>query len=347
MGKDVTVAVRDFIALDQRIAQYRKEDIAPTTRHQYDEIWQQFTNFMAPTDVWRSTPMDIARWMAGQALRGVNPITIERRTAALNYYFEKLGKGITQGHIGVKTRLSPVRDAVVQQTLRGIFRKHGRPPLQKVPLLLDHLEQMLDQLRLRSDRDPERLFLIRNRALLVLGWGAALRPGEIRMLDLLPRSTGDGWAEIADDGVLVRLRRSKRNPYHRRLETYAIPARPQHPQYCPVILLREWLDASSIAGGPLFPSVGQAYTARRRRRLTGILMRHIVRQCAAMIGINPKLVGGHSLRAGCITWLDLQGIPVERIREHSGHQGVQGVLPYIRRPRSMGDSPLCQTRWIE
>jgi integrase len=346
MSKDVTVAIRDFIALDRRIAQYRKEDIAPTTRRHYDEIWQQFTNFMAPSDVWRATPMDVARWMAEQALRGINPITINRRAAALNYYFEKLGKGITQGRPGVKTRPSPARDAAAQQTLRGTFRKHGRPPLRKLPLLLDHLEQMLDQLRLRSERDPERLFWIRNQAFLVIGWGAALRPGELRMLDLLPRGSGDGWVEIADDGVLVRLRRSKRNTYHRRLETYAIPARPNHPQYCPVIILREWLDASGITGGPLFPSVGQAY-APRRKRLPAIFMRLAIRRCASMIGMNPNLVGGHSLRAGCITWLDQQNVPLERIREHSGHEGVNGVLPYIRRPRSMGDSPLYQTRWIE
>src|ERR1700752_4989197 len=136
MSKDLTVAIRDFVALDRRVAQFRKEDIAPATRHYYDQAWRLFANFLAPADAWKATPMDVARWMAEQALRGINPVTIERRESAINYYFEQLGKGVTQGHIGVRTRISPARDMLVKQTLRGILRKHGRPRSPKTPLLL-------------------------------------------------------------------------------------------------------------------------------------------------------------------------------------------------------------------
>jgi hypothetical protein len=45
----------------------------------------------------------------------------------MNYYFERLGKGASYQRPGVGTRSSPARDALVIQTIRGIWRKHGRP----------------------------------------------------------------------------------------------------------------------------------------------------------------------------------------------------------------------------
>jgi integrase len=338
--KDLTVVVRDFIALDDHVTDYQEHDIAPSTRRLYEESWQMFVNFLVPVDAWRAQPIDVARWMAAQALRGVNPMTIERRTAALNYFYERHGKGGAQGRPGVGTRRSPVRDLVAQKTLKGIYRKHGRPANRKMPIMLDTLERMMDQ-------QPDELFGLRNRVMLIVGWSAALRVTEISMLDASPRSgSGDGWVEISDEGIIVNLRRSKRNQQHKHLEKYAVPARPNAPEHCPVQLLRAWLKASGIKSGPLFPCVRHAFKPRRER-LSHRCIRYMVKRSAERIGIDPLLVAGHSLRSGCLSWLDQQRVPIHRIRAHAGHVKVQSILPYLRRPVTIGDSPLAQTRWVE
>jgi len=340
MGKDLTVAVRDFIALDNHVNEYQKHGLAPSTRRVYDECWQQFVNFLVPLDAWRAQPMDVARWLAEQALRGVNPLTIEHRCGALTYYYEKLGKGAARGRYGVGIRESPVRDLIVQQTLKGIFRKHGRPPDRKQPLMLDTLGQMIDY-------QPTNLFGLRNRVMLIVGWGAALRVSEITMLDATPRGGGgNGWVDISDEGLVVHLRRSKRNQNSRRLEHFAIPARRNAPHHCPVQLLRAWLRESGIKKGPLFPCVGRRSKKPGRERLSHRCVRHMLKATVKKFGIDPKQISGHSLRSGCLSWLDQQHVPVHQIRAQAGHKNVQSVLPYLRGPIRIEDSALAETKWV-
>jgi integrase len=281
--------------------------------------------------------MDVARWLASMAQRQVNPATIRSRMTAINYTFERAGKGAAHGRHGTATRRSPARDLVVLQTFRGILRKHGRPPTKKAPILLDSLEKMIDG-------QPDTLLGIRNRALLVLGWGAALRTREIEMLDAAPGGKGDGWIEIQDDGVLVALRRSKTNQNRRRIERYGVPARPSAPKYCPVRLLRAWLRVAKISSGPLF-LICQTRFAPRRKRLQKQAIRRMVKSAADGIGLDDHLIGAHSLRAGCLTWLNLEGVNPYRIKNHSGHRSIQSLLDYIRPPITPKSSPLMETRW--
>ena len=240
-----------------------------------------FVDFLVPVDAWRAQPIDVARWMAAQALRGVNPMTIERRSAALNYFYEKHGKGGAQGRPGVGIRRSPVRDVVVQKTLKGIFRKHGRPANRKMPIMLDTLERMMDQ-------QPDQLCGLRNRVMLIVGWSAALRITELSMLDASPRrATGDGWIEISDEGIIVNLRRSKRNQQKKELERYPVPARPtraralprstiagmaksfRHQERPAVSVCRTRVQAASRAPEPsLYPFHGEALGRTPRHRPT-------------------------------------------------------------------------------
>jgi hypothetical protein len=50
-------------------------------RRIYDESWQLFADFIVPMDAWRAQPIDVARWLAAQALRGCSPLTVEHRPA--------------------------------------------------------------------------------------------------------------------------------------------------------------------------------------------------------------------------------------------------------------------------
>jgi len=338
MRKDLTVAVRDYAALEKQVRLYQAGDLIPLTRRLYDDIWQSFTNFMSPKDVWKAEPMDVARYITARVLKGITPGTLKRDLGGINYYFERLGKGANHGRPGVGTRVSPARNNLVMQTWRGISRKHGRRSQQKRALLLDSLEKMIDH-------QPDTLAGIRNRAMLVIGWGAALRIIELQALNAKSGGSSDSWIEVTDEGVVVHLRQSKTNQFRRRAETYGIPARLGAPRYCPVRLMRKWLIASGIKSGPLFPSLRGGLYAEGRR-INRNTLRTAIKNGAAKIGINAADIGGQSLRRGCLTWLSLEGVNPFRIQDHSGHSDIQQLLRYIERPHVLKSSPLLETRWV-
>jgi integrase len=266
------------------------------------------------------------------------PVLLQRDIGGINYYFERLGKGAGHGRPGAGTRTSPARDSLVIQTWRGIARKHGRPSQQKRAILLDSLEKMIDL-------QPETLAGIRNRAMFVVGWGAALRIIELRALNASPGGNARGWVEVSDDGVVIHLRQSKTNQFRRRAEAYGIPARPSVPRYCPVKLMRKWLSASGISSGPLFPALRGGLYAEGKR-INRNTLRTAIKNGAARIGMNPAEIGGQSLRRGCLTWLSLEGVNPFRIQDHSGHSDIRQLLRYIERPNVLKNSPLAETRWV-
>jgi integrase len=112
---------------------------------------------------------------------------------------------------------------------------------------------------------------------------------------------------------------------------------------CPGRLLRAWLEAADIARGPLF-LICQTRSIPLRRRLQTQSIRKAVKDAAQGIGLD-EMIGAHSLRAGCLTWLDQQGISPFRIMKHSGHQNVHSLLNYIRPPATPTSSPLMGTIW--
>jgi integrase len=174
------------------------------------------------------------------------------------------------------------------------------------------------------DAQPDTLLGRRNRALLAIGWGAAPRGHELEMLDVAP-GDGHGLVEVRDDGVIVTLRRSKTNLGARGLEDYGIPARPRVLRHCPVELAWAWLAAIGHASGPFFRSIGGA-AAVHPKRLPRQNIRRVVKEGARAIGLDPGALGGHSLRADCLTWLFLQGVDPLHIQSHSGHAAPRALL---------------------
>jgi integrase len=85
--------------------------------------------------------------------------------------------------------------------MRGIRRRHGRPPDQKEAVLPEDLLAMLATLG-HDLRD------LRDRAILLISFAGGLRRSEITGLDCGPDHTedGTGWIEILSEGAVVRTR---------------------------------------------------------------------------------------------------------------------------------------------
>lgn len=215
---------------------------------------------------------------------------------------------------------------------------HGAPYERKEPLLLDGLEKMIDC-------QPDTLRGIRNKAMLSLGWAAAARNSEIRTLDFDVNGDGDGFVEFVEGGLVLVLKRRKTNWAPSNWHRIGIPARTTAPLYCPVTLVRNWMEVSEIRQGPLFRGIPSQTTRLKPARFNSHTLPRIVKRSAETLGLPPERYAWKSLRSGCITWLALQGLSPLRIMEHSGHRSMKVMQSYIQPLGTIEHSPLSGTRW--
>ena len=242
---------------------------------------------------------------------------------------------------GVGTRKDdPVNSEVVRATMRGIKNVHGRPMVKKAPIMLDSLEKMIA-------RQPDNLRGIRNRALLCLGWAAAARPSDLSGLDIGSNGDGNGYLEFRPDGLIVVFRRRKYLQPEDGLHRVPIPARPSAPIYCPLTLVKRWIDASGIDQGSLFRGIYNRSNEALPKRIHVSAVKHAVKTSVATIGLSPDQYSGKSLRSGCITWMTQEGVSPLRIMEHSGHRDIKTMQAYIQPVESIENSPLAQTHWMK
>ena len=132
---------------------------------------------------------------------------------------------------------------------------------------------------------PDKLAGLRDRALLLIGFGGALRRSELVALDV------DDIAE-AETGLLVTIRGSKTDQ-ERQGVTIAVA---RGDIACPARALRDWLDAAGIKAGALFRPIDKGGTVPASR-LTDRSVANIVKAYAERAGFDASMFSGHSLRA--------------------------------------------------
>jgi site-specific recombinase XerD len=136
---------------------------------------------------------------------------------------------------------------------------------------------------------PDKLAGLRDRTLLPVGFGGALRRSELVALDVED-------IQETETGLLVKIRGSKTDQ-ERTGVTIAIA---RGDVACPAGALREWLDAAGIEVGPIFRPIDKAGTMRPSR-LTDRSVANIVKAYAERAGFDASAFSGHSLRAGFLT----------------------------------------------
>ena len=205
----------------------------------------------------------------------------------------------------------PTADERARAVLRGIRRVHGQPAIQRDPLTLDDLRRLV---RGCGDDLPG----LRDRALLLLGFAAALRRSEIVSLNV---------EHIRLNGVLrITLTRSKTDQEGQGI-VKTIP-RLQDAELCPVRALRAWLDAAGISSGALFRAVNR--WGKVGARLSAYDVARIVKRRAQAAGLDARMLAGHSLRAGFATSAALAGLDPLAIAEVTGHRNLNTLRKYIR-----------------
>jgi len=207
---------------------------------------------------------------------------------------------------------SPRKHAAVERVRKGIRRTLGTAQNVRAPLLVGELRRCVEAM----GQTPVE---IRDRALLLLGFAAAMRRSELCALDLAD-------VTFRPEGLAVILRRSKTDQEG---AGRAVAVRPgSHPSTCPIAALRAWLALRGAAAGPLFLSVDR--WGHLGQRLSGHDVARLVKRRATAAGLDPAKLSGHSLRSGLATSAAKAGKSERSIMATTGHSSVTMVRRYIR-----------------
>lgn len=253
--------------------------------------------------------------------------TLQRRLAAIREQHASAG-------FGLDTASAAFRDA-----WRGIKRAHGQPAEKKRPLMTVDLRRAVATL-------PNTLAGKRDRALILIGFAAALRRSELAGLEV-SRRDGAAWIEERPDGLVIHLGRSKTDqqsegaevgvPYGSNMET------------CPVRSYREWIKAARLREGPAFRPINRhgklGAEAVTDRAVARIVQRTV--QAAALVDGHSleeaqriaSAFAGHSLRSGLATSAAANDAPGYAIQRQLRHKRFDTTSGYIRSGQIFKQNP--------
>jgi site-specific recombinase XerD len=281
---------------------YAEAEKAPATRAAYASDWRDFAAWCAARG---ASPLPahvgiVAAYLSWLAESGRKASTIGRRAAAIAHRHKLAG-------------LEPPTSAeAVRAVLRGIRRTIGAAPERKQAATADILTMMVDSC-------PGTLKGKRDKALLSLGFAAALRRSELVALEV-----GD-LVEVAD-GFRLTVRKSKTDQEGEGAEI----AIPRGYRLRPVEAVQTWLAAAEISAGPLFRPVLKGGRLQPEP-LTAFSAAQIVKHYAERAGLDPAAFAGHSLRSGFLTSAAEAGASVFKMMEVSRHKSVDVLRGYVRR----------------
>ncbi len=250
-----------------------------------------------------SSPDTLSLYVTDLLTQGRKTSTVARYAAGVAYAHRAAGleSPLTQ----------PVKD-----TLWGARRIRAEQIHQMRPLTTRQVRKIARVLA--AEKTP---YAQRNRAIVLVGFASALRRSNLAALRLED-------VEFCAEGLRIRIRHEKQD--RRGVgRTLAIPFG-QHKASCPVRALRAWLKVRGQQRGALFTRLDNGRRPGDVRPLAGNTIAVIVKQAIAGIGLDARLYGPHSLRAGLICEAGQKGVPHLVIAAHVGHTSLASLQRYFR-----------------
>jgi site-specific recombinase XerD len=300
----------------QSASDYAAAAKSEATKRAYRADWQDFVGWCDRQSL-SALPVDaatLAAYAAALADSAKKFSTIRRRLAAISYA-HKL-KGLTP----------PGDSEPVRAVLAGIRRKIGVAVERKAPATAKALSRMTRRRGEQTEAASCDLRSLRDRALLLLGFAAALRRSELVALDVED-------LKFVERGLIVHVRRSKTDQDKAGAEI----AVPSGSKLKPVAALRNWLTASQICDGPVFRPIGKGGKHIGATRLTDHSVAIIIKKHAAAAGFDASTFSGHSMRAGFITTALENGADFFKVMDVSRHRDVEVMRGYDRRAKRFKD----------
>ena len=294
---------------------YATASRSDATWRAYAHDWQRFSNWCATVGqaALPASATTICAFLATEADLGLAAATLTRRLAAIRV--------VHHGNQQPSAHDAPA----VREVMHGIRnRQKSRPSPKKAPLIDTDLMLLVDTLDLTT------LAGARDRALLLVGFAAALRRSELVGIDV-------EHLAFRPEGLALTIPFSKTDQAGDGVEI-AVPAIALS-RYCPVAAMKVWLAVSGLTEGAVFrrmrrgPSVGQD-------RLSDSTVAKLIKQCAKDAGHeNVSMFAGHSLRRGFITTAARNRADVFSIAAQSRHRSLDTVREYVDAETRFDDHP--------
>jgi integrase len=299
-------------ALVERARGYAENAQAPNTRRAYESGLRDFRDFCDGHGLvaFPATPATIVEYVTHLAARA-KVATIRQRLAAISVQHQRAGQD------------SPCAHRLVRDVIRGISREKGVAPVKKSAATTDVVRSLL--VAIEGDDVAAR----RDRAIVLLGFAAALRRSELAAL----RVEDLRWSK---EGLLVRIARSKTDQTGEGVDL-AVPYVGTQ-ALCAARAVKRYLAAAAIESGPLFRSL----TMQRDLGASSIGGRdvaNLVKRLARRAGLDGDF-SGHSLRAGFATSAAAAKVSLDAIARTTRHKSLSGLLGYVRPAQAFDDVAL-------
>lgn len=171
-------------------------------------------------------------------------------------------------------------------------------------------------------KDDSDLLAARNRALLLVGFDAALRRSELVEIDIEHLLN-------TDTGIDIYLPKSKGDQFG---DGDSVPIGSRESAYCSTSALQQWLALSGISDGPVFRSFqrrGQI-NSLTDKRLSAQSVYHLIKKTAEHARMSGNY-GPHSLRRGFINSAVEARASIQSIQTHVRHQRADTTMKYLQK----------------
>ncbi|MFK0571463.1 tyrosine-type recombinase/integrase [Endozoicomonas sp.] len=262
-------------------------------------------------------PEHVKKWLEACVDAGIRPNTIKRRKTAISFIHE-----INEFHI---------ENPAYHPLLRGFYKKVKQVRskkglsnrlLQKEPLTKDLLKKLVRQCSKKT------LTGLRNRALLLVGFPAALRRSELCNLQWPDVKIEDDHSEMT-----LIIQHSKTDTLS---EGKPLTISKGIPNYCPIQALLDWQHASGLTTGYIFRNL---YKLNDNKPINPQAYVKLIKKCCEKAGLDPALYSGHSTRRGMLVTASDNGSDIHILRAHARHQNSQMTEHYIGDAISKRNNP--------
>ena len=296
------VEATDVLASAQRYAAAEKSD---NTRRAYRADLKAFVTWCESVGraAVPASAETAAAYLAHCADSGLTVSTIQRRAAAISYAHKLAGEP------------SPLQLEAVRAVLRGVRRSVGVAAKPKAPLTADLVARVVKKL-------PDTLAGKRDRALIVLGFAAALRRSELVALQVCD-------VERNNDGAFLHIRRAKTDQEGRG----AAVAVPNGGKLKALGALDGWLAAAGIVEGAIYRAVDR-HGRVSAEAITPQVVSLILKRAAISAKLDAKMFAGHSLRSGFVTSALASGADMFRVMDVTRHRRIETLRVYDQRAKA-------------